>query len=222
MACFGAQQPPFTEDMPFSPVDPYGIAKQAIEQDIRCANRMFGLDFTLYRPHNIIGKKQNIWDSVRNVAGIFVYAVLHNQPLTIFGDGTQIRAFSHSEDIATPIVDSISGAYPEFLNDVFNVGGDTPSTILELANIVKDIAAQDGKNVTFVHEPPRVEVHTAYSDHSKLRKFYKYRSGKNVYDMVNDLYTWAKTQPDRPLLTWAAKDIEIMEKLPPKWVKTLR
>jgi UDP-glucose 4-epimerase len=222
MACFGSQQPPFTEDMPYAPVDPYGIAKQAIEQDIICAHNMFGLDYTIYRPHNIIGQRQNIWDSVRNVCGIFIHQVLHDKPLTIFGDGTQVRAFSHSEDIANPIVDSISGEYPEFMNEIFNIGGDVPITILELANIIKDIAKKDGKNITFIHEPPRIEVHSAYSDHTKLRKFYKYQSGKTIYDMACDLYMWAKTQPDRPLLVWARKDIELMEKLPLKWENLLK
>jgi UDP-glucose 4-epimerase len=64
---FGAGEPPFHEGMARSPIDPYGIAKAACEQDIEVAGTQHGLDWCIIRPHNVYGANQNIWDSYRNV-----------------------------------------------------------------------------------------------------------------------------------------------------------
>ena len=221
MSTYGDQSPPFTEDMPYKPTDPYAISKQAVEQDIKCAHEMWGIPYTIFRPHNVYGKRQNIWDFYRNVIGIFIYQALHDLPLTIFGDGSQIRAFSHIDDVVTPIVDSISNK--NFLNETFNIGGDTPYTILQLAETIREVAKEiDDKAVSFDFQPPRVEVHEAYSNHDKLRKFYTYQSNICLKEGIREMYLWAKTQPNRPLFTWPKSSIEILDKIPPKWEKALK
>ena len=88
----------FHEDMRRNPIDPYGIAKMACERDIEVANEQHGLDYCIIRPHNVYGAKQNIWDKYRNVLGIWMYYILNDQPITIFGDGSQRRAFSYIDD----------------------------------------------------------------------------------------------------------------------------
>jgi UDP-glucose 4-epimerase len=62
MAVYGNQPAPFTEDMIPAPIDPYGIAKFSIEQDLKCASEQFGLKYNIVRPHNVLGIYQNIWD----------------------------------------------------------------------------------------------------------------------------------------------------------------
>ena len=68
---------------------------------------MFGLDYIIFRPHNVYGPRQNIGDRYRNVVGIFMNQILQGQPMTIFGDGTQTRAFSYIDDVAPVIADAI-------------------------------------------------------------------------------------------------------------------
>ena len=55
---------------------------------------------SIFRPHNVYGERQNIADRYRNVIGIFMNQVLQGQPMTVFGDGLQTRAFSHVDDVA--------------------------------------------------------------------------------------------------------------------------
>ena len=55
MAVYGNQPPPFTEDLLQSPIDPYGIAKYAVEMDIMQAGEQFGLLYNIVRPHNVLG-----------------------------------------------------------------------------------------------------------------------------------------------------------------------
>src|SRR6266550_1938765 len=131
IAVYGAGQTPLTEDMAPIPEDPYGVAKLAVEQDLKCAHHMFGLAYTIFRPHNVYGERQNIADKYRNVIGIFMNQILHGEPLSVFGDGLQTRAFSYVGDIA-PII-ARAPLEPAAINETFNIGADTPYTILQLA-----------------------------------------------------------------------------------------
>src|SRR5262249_28050976 len=100
----------------------------------RAAHEMFGLDYVVFRPHNVYGERQNIADRYRNVIGIFMNQVLQDKPMTVFGDGRQTRAFSHVDDVAPLIAQA--PLVPAARNQVFNVGADTPYTILQLAEEV--------------------------------------------------------------------------------------
>ncbi len=75
-----------TEDMVPVPEDSYGIAKLAVEKELQVSHEMFGLDYVIFRPHNVYGEKQNIGDRYRNVVGIFMNQLLQGKPMTIFGD----------------------------------------------------------------------------------------------------------------------------------------
>jgi len=104
MAVYGDKhEPPFSEDLLPFPIDPYGIAKQAVEQDLEVARRQHGLNYTVVRPHNFYGRNQNIWDRYRNVLGIWMYQIMNNIPPTIFGDGEQKKAFSYIDDALEPL-----------------------------------------------------------------------------------------------------------------------
>ena len=140
------------------PEDSYGIAKLAIEQELRVCKEMFDLNYIIFRPHNVYGERQNIGDKYRNVVGIFMNQALQNQPMTIFGDGEQKRAFSYISDVAPVIARSVEvpGAY----NQIFNVGADTPYTVNELAETV---ALAMGIEPQIKHLPARNEVKYAYS-----------------------------------------------------------
>jgi len=121
---------PMREETPAHPEDPYGIAKLAVEQDLASCHQMFGLNYVIFRPHNVYGERQNIGDRYRNVVGIFMNQILQDQPMTIFGDGQQTRAFTYIRDIAPIMADAIE--IPEAWNEVFNLGADQPYTVREL------------------------------------------------------------------------------------------
>ena len=79
----------------------------------------------------------------------------------------QSRAFSHVLDVA-PLV-ARAPFVPEAYNETFNVGADTPYTVLELARVVAR-AFEVEPNI--MHLDPRVEVLHAFADHSKARKYF--------------------------------------------------
>ncbi len=134
IAVYGSGQTPMSEEMIPQPEDSYGIAKRAVELELHASREMFDLDFVVFRPHNVYGELQNIGDRYRNVLGIFVNQIMRGEPLSIFGDGTQTRAFSYVGDVIGPIAAApdVAGARGE----TFNVGADQPWSVNELARLI--------------------------------------------------------------------------------------
>ncbi|KAK3281328.1 hypothetical protein CYMTET_10876 [Cymbomonas tetramitiformis] len=167
IAVYGANQVPFNEDTDPKPEDPYGIAKYACELDLTAANAMFKLDYIIFRPHNVYGPGQNMYDKYRNVVGIFLNQLSQNKAMSIFGDGSQTRKFSYIDDVSKPLVKSITvrTAY----NQIFNVGADDACSVQEVAQVT---AAAWNVTADIVHLAARNEVHHAESAHVKFRCFF--------------------------------------------------
>ncbi len=136
IAVYGAGQVPMTEEAVPKPEDPYGIAKYTVEQDLAATHEMFGLPYIIFRPHNVYGERQNMGDRYRNVIGIFMNQAMRGEEFSIFGDGEQQRAFTYIGDIAPVIAGCVN--VPDATNEVFNIGGDVPTTVNELSRVVAD------------------------------------------------------------------------------------
>lgn len=189
MAVYGDQTAPFTEDMRPAPVDPYGIAKYAVEMDLKCANAQFGLNYTIIRPHNVIGVYQNIWDRYRNVVGIFIRQALANESLTVYGDGTQVRAFSDVEFYMKPFERVLSAPS----GTVYNIGADMAWSINEVATIVATLSERIlGWRPRIVYLEPRHEVHTAWCDHKLACEELGFDDRTEITKSILGMFLWAR------------------------------
>jgi UDP-glucose 4-epimerase len=215
IAVYGAGQSPMTEEMVPQPEDSYGIAKLAVERELKVTHEMFGLDYVIFRPHNVYGERQNIGDRYRNVVGIFMNQLMKGQPMTIFGDGEQQRAFTHIHDVAPIIAASVD--VPAAHNQVFNVGADVPHTVNTLAQIVADAM---GKECKVKHLDPRNEVKIAFSDHSRAENVFGAREKVSLEDGINGMAAWVKDHGSRESSVF--EDIEISRNLPPSWASVAR
>lgn len=215
IAVYGRNQLPMAEELVPQPEDPYGIAKYAVELDLREAHEMFGLNYVIFRPHNVYGENQNLGDRYRNVIGIFMNQILQGQPMTIFGDGQQTRAFSYIDDVAPVIAASITR--PAGYNQVFNVGADKAYSVAELAQVV---ARAMGAKPAIKHLEARNEVAHAYSAHEKVRKFFGDLI-RNVLleDGVARMAAWAKKTGARHGKPFAG--VEVTKNMPPAWAALL-
>lgn len=215
IAVYGAGQTPMTEDMIPMPEDSYGIAKYAIEQELKVSHEMFGLDYVIFRPHNVYGERQNIADRYRNVVGIFMNQLLQGQPMTIFGDGEQQRAFTHINDVAPAI--ATAAELPAARNEIFNVGADTPYTVNYLANV---IAKAMGFECRVKHLDPRNEVKVAFSDHGKSERVFGGRRKTTLEEGIHGMAGWVKAHGARESTLF--KGIEIAKNLPASWAAATR
>lgn len=210
IAVYGANQVPMTEDLVPSPEDPYGISKYAVELDLQQAYHQFGLNYIIFRPHNVYGEHQNIGDKYRNVIGIFMNQILQNKPLTIFGDGTQTRAFSYIDDVAPVIARSVFN--PKAFQEKFNVGGDRAYTVNELAQVVSRAMGVE-PNIRYL--AARKEVQHAFASHDKARDYFDLPEPDSLESGITKMAAWVKQVGSRTTRDFAA--IEIPHGLPEGW-----
>jgi UDP-glucose 4-epimerase len=213
IAVYGPEQAPMTEATIPQPEDPYGIAKLAVEQDLRATFRVFGLDHIIFRPHNVYGEFQNIGDRYRNVVGIFMNQLMRGEPLTVFGDGEQTRAFSYVADVAPYIAQSVDA--PEAYNEIFNIGADQPVTVNALAESVVQAMAIPGE---IRYLPPRQEVVHAFADHEKARRVFEMAPPVPLQEGLGRMAAWAKRVGPRKGAEFSA--IEVFRALPEVWLES--
>jgi UDP-glucose 4-epimerase len=214
IAVYGTGQLPMHEDLVPMPEDPYGVAKYAVEQDLKAAHEMFGLNYVVFRPHNVYGDYQNIGDRYRNVVGIFMNQIMQGKSLTIFGDGKQTRAFSHIDDVAPYIANSVN--IPAAYNQVVNIGADQDYSVNELAETVIEAMGMGGE-IRYVEA--RNEVLHAHSNHEKAKAIFNIQEGSftTLRDGIFRMADWAKKVGVRKSDYF--ENIEILEKLPPVWLE---
>ena len=210
IAVYGAGQTPLNEATTPTPEDPYGIAKFSVELDLKAAHHMFGLNYVIFRPHNVYGERQNIGDRYRNVIGIFMNQIMRGEPMSIFGDGEQTRAFSYVGDVAPQIARSVE--LPAAFGEVFNVGADEPTSLNVLAQAV---AKAMGVKPNIKYLTARKEVVNAVADHSKLGKTFGHAKTTTLEEGLTRMATWAQESGSRSPTVF--ENIEVTKNLPPSW-----
>lgn len=127
---------------------PYAVVKNVGESFLRSYYKEFGLEFTIFRFFNTYGPKQ----SPDFVMSRFIAKALKNEPITIYGDGSQSRTFCYIDDNVDAC---LKAAYDnEILNDVANIGNDNEISILNLANKIIDLTNSKSE---IVYMPPLEE-----------------------------------------------------------------
>ena len=213
MAVYGNNtDPPFSEEILPCPIDPYGIAKYSVEQDLKVALDQHGLEYTVIRPHNVYGINQNIWDRYRNVLGIWMYQIMNGDNPTIFGDGEQTRAFSYIDDALQPLW--IASQSEKCVGEIINLGGIKSYSINEAARIVLKVTKS---NLEPVYFEKRHEAKHAWSTWQKSVDLLGFEHKVDLEEGVTKMWEWAKNQPSRDRFTWS--DFEIDDKIYSFWKK---
>jgi UDP-glucose 4-epimerase len=194
MSIYGAQEPPFDESMTPQPEDVYGVSKAAMEQVTRILSDVHDFRYTIVRPHNVYGPRQNIADPYRNVIGIFINSMLHNKAFYIYGDGEQRRAFTYIDDF-TPYM-LRAGFDSRCDGETINIGPRDEVTINDLAQTVLSTFL-DGQPVPErlrpIHLPARPkEVRDAYCTDNKAQHLLEYHTTVHLQRGIGHMIAWAK------------------------------
>jgi len=218
MAVYGNQTPPFDETMALIPEDVYGINKAAMEQCTHVLAEVHGLNYLIIRPHNVIGERQCLSDKFRNVAAIFMNRIMRSEPLFIYGDGGQRRAFSYIGDSLPSFMKSIYDCATLGANGlVVNIGGTQEITVNQLAAKVKSAmgVGQDYPTEHFESRPR--EVRFAFSTYTKSVELLSYADTMGWETGVERMAEWAKDQGPQE---WRnAQPLEIItDKTPKPWL----
>ena len=192
----------FDETQVPKPIDPYGVAKYACEMDIQIANEQHDLDYCIIRPHNVYGIKQNIWDKYRNVLGIWMYQHMNGEPMTIFGDGTQTRAFSYIDDSLKSLWNA--AILPQASKQIINLGGIEEYSINHACEILKDVVG--GGEI--IYKEARHEVKHSIPTYQKSIDILGFEYKTNLHDGLNEMWKWAQQQPTRDRFVWPSYELD--------------
>ena len=192
----------FNELQTPKPIDPYGVAKYGCEMDIQIAGEQHGLDWCIIRPHNVYGIKQNIWDKYRNVLGIWMFQHMNGQPMTIFGDGEQTRAFSYIDDSLEPFWNA--AMLPQASRQIINVGGIEEHSINEAAKILQEVIGSGRVK----HLEGRHEVKHSIPTWKKSVEILGFEHKTTLKNGLSTMWEWAKTQPNRKRFVWPTYELD--------------
>ena len=193
----------FDEAQVPKPIDPYGVAKYACEMDIQIAGEQHGLDWCIIRPHNVYGRKQNIWDKYRNVLGIWMYQHMNAEPMTIFGDGTQTRAFSCIDDIVEPLWNS--AVEPRASKEIINLGGVEEWSINDANKVLRDIIKYGAE---YQYKEGRHEVKHSIPTYQKSEDILGFKHKTTLEEGLYDMWLWAQRQPNRERFIWPSYELD--------------
>jgi UDP-glucose 4-epimerase len=211
MARYGFQDKvPFEESMIPNPQDPYGIAKYSFEQTLSNLADVYGFEYTILVPHNIVGPGQVYNDPYRNVVGIMVNRMLQGKQPIIYGDGNQMRSFSDIRDILDPIKKVI---YGNFNGEVINIGPD--SNYISILNLSEMIAKELNFKLDpiFLEDRPK-EVRFANCSADKSKRLLGYEQKISLSKTIKDMIDWVSTRGTQPFNF--NLPIEVVNKSTPK------
>ena len=144
-----------------------------------------------------------MWDKYRNVLGIWMYQQMNGEPMTIFGDGTQTRAFSCIDDIVEPLWNA--AVEPRASKEIINLGGIKEYTIKEANEILKDIFKGD---VDIAYKEGRHEVKHSIPTYDKSFDILGFEHKTDLHDGLKDMWEWAKQQPKRDRFIWPSYELD--------------
>jgi UDP-glucose 4-epimerase len=200
----------FDEKQQQSPIDPYGVAKYACEMDIQIAGEQHNLDWCIIRPHNVYGIKQNIWDKYRNVLGIWMYQYLKEEPLTIFGDGEQTRAFSFIDDSLEPLWNA--AVSPKASKEIINLGGIEEVSISQAAETLVEVLQETEGKVDFeipiLYLEARHEVKHSIPTYQKSIDLLGFKHKTSMKEGLTQMWNWAKKQPMKERFVWENYELD--------------
>ena len=130
-----AQYFPTDEFHPVNPSSYYGVSKLCGEKYVRLFADLHDLDTTILRYYHVFGPRQDYSD-VGGVVSIFGRRAIHNQPLIIYGDGTQLRSFTSVYDVVG--INRLAALAEHTRGEAFNCASGAKVTIHQLAQAVLD------------------------------------------------------------------------------------
>jgi UDP-glucose 4-epimerase len=172
---------PIDESHPTEPLSPYGLEKLAVDQYARLYHDLYGLETVALRYFNAYGPRQTGGDYA-GVISVFREQARNGGPLTVHGDGTQTRDFVHVSDIVRA---SQLAATTEVTGEAFNIGTGHSHSVLELAEIVRDLV--DGA-IPVEHVKAREgDIQQSRADISKARETLDYQPRWNLREGLEEL-----------------------------------
>lgn len=180
-AILGEAPSPVHEEMVAQPLAPYGASKLAVEGYLNAFGATYGLKTCSLRFSNIYGPRSFHKGSV---VAHFLKRILANEPVSVYGDGTQVRDYLFALDLT----DGIRKAIDQGAQGVYQLGSGRPTSINELLAVIRQVTGQD---VPVTYESFRAgEVHTTYCDVRKAQREIGFDPSTPLADGIRHTWEW--------------------------------
>ncbi len=171
------------ESLPTKPISPYGVTKLAGEHLAKAHLEMFGTPVVVLRFFSVYGPRQ------RPDMGyhIFMRALIANEPITVFGDGQQVRGNTYVGDCVEAVIASTNAQ----VGETFNVGG---GEMVSVRDILTKLERLSGKKFSVREEPARIgdQRHT-FADTTKLRRHLGWEPRTSLDDGLARQWEWQRS-----------------------------
>ncbi|MBY8984543.1 MAG: NAD-dependent epimerase/dehydratase family protein, partial [Candidatus Lokiarchaeota archaeon] len=173
---------PVDEDHPKNPISPYAVSKLCCEMYSDYYFRENNLPVTSLRFYTVYGPRGRPDMAIR----IFFSKIMKNEPIKIFGDGSQIRDFTFISDIVDGLI--LASEINQSSGEVFNLGCSNPIQLNELVDKMYEIANKP-KEVQFL-EKQKGDVKITHSKIEKARKILRFDPKINIDEGLKKTYEW--------------------------------
>ncbi len=168
---------PLIETMPANPVNPYGLQKYVGELIARTWATTYGIETVSLRYFNIYGSRIDPKGPYALAVGAFLLARKEGRPLTIFGDGTITRDYTHVRDcVHANLLAAESSTVGK--GEVINIGAGRNVTIQHLAELI-------GGEIKYA--PPRIEAHDSKADNRKAKELLGWEPAVSLEEGIAEL-----------------------------------
>jgi UDP-glucose 4-epimerase len=159
---------PVDEAHPLEPMDFNGVNKMAGEWYHIVCHRVYGLHTVSLRMTNTYGPRMRVKDARQTFIGWWLRQIVEGQELQIFGDGKQVRDFNYVDDVVEALL--LAAADPVADGQIYNLGGDEPISLLDLAKLLVEINDSGSyRLVPFPADRKRIDIGDYYGDYTKIR-----------------------------------------------------
>lgn len=192
-ALIGDATPPVSEGSLPKPISPYGASKLCGEAYCHAFSKSYGLKALCLRFGNVYGPHSA---HKKGAVTVFIKALMNDQPIVIYGDGNASRDYIHTEDLCAGIEASLDA--PLVGGEVFHLASGRETTILDLANILRNIAGKPNHPIEF-RPGRRGEVSRNFADYNKARETFGFQPKWRIEDGLAATWEWFISQGDAVL-----------------------
>ena len=175
---------------PVGPRSCYDEAKRAGEAFVKAYELQHGLDTRIVRIFNTYGPRLRSKDEYGRVISRFIDQALNNEPITIFGDGSQTRSFIYVTDEVEGILRL--AMLKEAQNEIINIGAEKETSIIELAQTIKEKTGSASK-ISF-HPLPIDDPERRSPDITKAKKILNWEPKVKLDQGIAKIISWFRAQ----------------------------
>lgn len=160
---------PVDESHPLRPVDVNGINKMAGEQYHLVYNQVYGIRSSILRLTNTYGPRMRVKDARQTFLGIWIRRIIEGNPITIYGDGSQLRDFNYVDDVVDALI--LAAATDKTNGQIYNLGAADTLSLTDTAKLLVELH-QSGQYeyIPFPENRKAIDIGDYSGNYSKIKQ----------------------------------------------------